>query len=91
MDTFGIKRFKRYIRFYKNVSPTVAKKIKSEILIATKKIVFQKQFQKDSITPNFRRIIVRHYKIIYTLNNDSVAILKIFDSRQNPEQQKKDL
>jgi plasmid stabilization system protein ParE len=50
-------QLKGIYNFYKNKSEKVAKNIKTEILSATKNIVFSEQFQQDEIEPSYRRII----------------------------------
>ena len=63
-----------------------AKKINAEILFQTKNVIFSKQWQSDDIHPDaIRRIIVRHWKITYEIIDDEhIAILNIFDTRQDP-------
>ena len=78
---------KEIYKFYKDISPQGAENVKNDILKAAKEIVFAKQFEQDEIEPNFRRIIVRHYKLIYTIEKDIIAILRIIDTRQNPLKQ----
>ena len=77
-------QLKELYKFYKEKSPQGAKNIKNDILKATKELVFSKQHQADEIEPSFRRIIVSHYKIIYKVDATTIAILRIFDTRQNP-------
>ncbi|WP_125722929.1 type II toxin-antitoxin system RelE/ParE family toxin [Flavobacterium ustbae] len=52
--------------FYKEKSIQGANNIKNEILDATKKIHFAEQYQKDEIEPEYRRIIIRDYKILFS-------------------------
>jgi plasmid stabilization system protein ParE len=73
---------------YKVKSPQAAKTIKDEILQATKSLHFAEQYQRDEIEPEFRRIIVRHYKLVYIEKNGIVFIARIFDTRQDPDKQK---
>lgn len=73
---------------YKVKSLQAAKTLKDEILQTTKELYFAGQYQKDEIEPEFRRIIVRHYKILYIEENGIVFIARIFDTRQNPNTQK---
>ncbi|PXY41165.1 hypothetical protein DMB65_09430 [Flavobacterium cheongpyeongense] len=73
---------------YKVKSLQGAKAIKDEILQATKELHFAEQYQQDEIQPKFRRIIVRHYKLLYIEENETVFIARIFDTRQNPNKQK---
>lgn len=72
---------------YKTITPQGAKNVKDDILKTAKELVFAKQYQQDEIEPEFRRIIVRHYKLIYSIENDIISILRIFDTRKNPQSQ----
>lgn len=73
---------------YKVKSLQGAKTIKDEMLQATKKLHFAEQYQQDEIEPDFRRIIVKHYKLLYIEENGTVFISRIFDTRQDPNKQK---
>ncbi|TEB40464.1 hypothetical protein D0809_30475, partial [Flavobacterium circumlabens] len=46
-------------------------------------IVFAEQFQLDEYRLDCRRIIVRNFKILYQIKDDSIFIIKIFNSLQN--------
>jgi len=72
---------------YKIKSIQGAKNIKAEILQATKELHFAEQYQRDEIEPEFRRMFVRHYKILYIEENGIVFIARIFDTRQDPNKQ----
>ena len=56
---------------YKNSGET-AKKIRSEIFFAPNVIVFPEQFQYDDFLTEFRRIIVRNYKILYDADGNKL-------------------
>lgn len=73
---------------YKIKSIQGAKALKDEMLKATKELHFAEQYQQDEIEPEFRRIIVRHYKLLYIEENGIVFIARIFDTRQDPNKQK---
>jgi plasmid stabilization system protein ParE len=64
-----------------------AKIIKNEILQTTREIYFADQYQRDAVEPEFRKIIVRHYKILYIEENGIVFIARIFDTRKDPKKQ----
>jgi plasmid stabilization system protein ParE len=81
-------QLKTIYQIYKLKSLQDAKSIKDEILQATKSLHFGGQYQKDEIEPEFRRIIVRHFKILYLEEDGVVFIARIFDTRQNPNKQK---
>ncbi|WP_016990505.1 type II toxin-antitoxin system RelE/ParE family toxin [Flavobacterium sp. ACAM 123] len=70
---------------YKVVSPQGAKNSKDSILKAGRELVFAEQYQQDEIELEFRRIIVRYYKLIYTVEEYIIWILRIFDCRKDPK------
>ncbi len=51
--------------YYKVRSLQGAKNVRSDLINAPKKIIFAKQYQLDEINPNYRRIVVRDYKLLY--------------------------
>ncbi len=67
--------------FYLQVSDKIALKIISEIILETDKIVFLEEFQVDEINSNYRRIVVRHFKILYRVVTNEIVIFGVFDSR----------
>ena len=81
------EQLKAIYNYYKVVSPQGATNVKNDILKTGRELVFVKQYQQDEIEPEFRRIIVRHYKLIYTTEEDTIWILRIFDTRKDPKSQ----
>ncbi|MCR4029978.1 MULTISPECIES: type II toxin-antitoxin system RelE/ParE family toxin [Flavobacterium] len=73
--------------FYKQKSTQGALSLKADILETVKSIVFAEQYQKDEIDPEYRKIIVRDYKILYKEINGEVFIVKIFSIRRFPERE----
>ncbi len=59
-------------------------KIINEILKAPNGIVFGDQFQIDEYYTNFRRIIIRNYKILYYFNTEAIIIAAVINTRKNP-------
>lgn len=59
-----LKQIHDYLKYTKR-TPQGAKNIKQDILTASRGLIYAEQYQKDDINPNYRRIIVRHYKLIY--------------------------
>ena len=57
--------------------PSAKKIVRKEIIKASKEIKFPEQFQKDIIFPEYRRIIVRDYKLIYSFDKTIVYILNV--------------
>jgi plasmid stabilization system protein ParE len=52
--------------------PEARKIVKTDIISASLNIIFPEQFQKDDIFPEYRRIIVRDYKILYSFKESIV-------------------
>lgn len=44
--------------------------------------------QEPGLNPEHRRIIYKHYKIIYEIEREDIYILRIFDARQDPRKLK---
>ena len=57
--------------------PTAYEIVRKEIINASKSIVFSEQYQQDEIFSEYRRIIVRDYKILYKEKEGIVYILNI--------------
>lgn len=54
---------------------------------SSKSIHFVEQYQKDEIEPEYRRIIVRDFKILYVEENEVVYITKIFSTKRDSVKQ----
>ena len=65
---------------YKDI-PNARNIIKKDVIKASKEIVFLKQFQKDEIYPQYRRIIVRDYKVLYKEGVDMIYIMNVVCTR----------
>ena len=61
--------------------PLAYKIVRSDIIQASKNVVFSQQFQKDDIFPEYRRIIVRDYKILYKEIDAVVYVLNVVCSK----------
>ena len=79
---FDLKRIYNYLLEWN--SQDIAVKIIDEILNAPNDIVFGEQYQIDEFFPNYRRIIIRNYKILYFFNTESVILVAVFNTRRNP-------
>tara|TARA_B110000459_G_scaffold195997_1_gene237385 strand:+ start:195 stop:488 length:294 start_codon:yes stop_codon:yes gene_type:complete len=71
--------------FYKEKSIQGAKNVKSDLLKAPKTIHYSGQYQVDDINPNYRRIVVRDYKVLYREEGSVIQILDIVCTKQSPE------
>ncbi|MCD0464858.1 type II toxin-antitoxin system RelE/ParE family toxin [Flavobacterium sp. ENC] len=76
-------QLKSIYNYYKEKSIQGANNVKNDILASTKKIHFVEQYQKDEIEPEYRRIIVRDYKILYKEENRVVYIARIFSTKRD--------
>jgi len=76
--------------FYAEKSFEVADKVIDEIIFTAESINFSEQFQLEPTFSKieFRRAICRHFKIIYSVRENKLFIVRIFDSRQNPKKLK---
>lgn len=81
------EQLKNIFNYYKEKSVQGADNIKNYILKITKNIHFTEQYQKDEIEPEYRRIIVRDYKILYLEEDYVVFIVKIFSSKRDSVKQ----
>ena len=61
-----------------------AVKIREELFNCTNGIVFPEQFQLDEYRLDCRRIVIRNYKVLYQIDENSIFIIRIFNSFQNP-------
>jgi plasmid stabilization system protein ParE len=75
--------------YYKEKSLQGAKSVKSDLLQSPKTIRFYKQYQLDEVNPNYRRIVVRDYKVLYKEKGNTIQIMDIFCTKQSPERLKK--
>ena len=50
--------------------------------------ISQKEFFMPGSEKEYRRIVESHFKIIYYLENDTIFITDLFDSRQDPKNRK---
>lgn len=67
------------------IKNNISKSLLSKIINAPKQLTFPEQFQKDDYRIDCRRIIVGNFKILYQHSNDSIFIIRVFNSRHNPE------
>jgi len=58
-------------------TPVAYEIVRKDIINASKNIVFSEQYQNDDVFPEYRRIIVRDYKILYKEKKGIVYILNV--------------
>lgn len=73
-----------YFSLKKGVDKETALKIRDELFKCTDHIVFAEQFQLDEYRFDCRRIIVRNYKILYQIKENSIFVVRVFNTFQNP-------
>ena len=74
-----------YLSLEQNISLPVATKITDEIFESLNSIIFPDQFQIDDYRIDCRRIIVRNYKILYQFHNNTIYVVGIFNTFQDPK------
>lgn len=70
---------------YKNL-PTARKIVRKDIIDAAKEIVFSKQYQQDEIFPQYRKITVRDYRILYKDEEKNIYIMNVVCTRAGNSQ-----
>ena len=76
---------KQIYLYYKDKSPQGARNVRDDLLQAPRTIRYAKQYQLDRINPDYRRIVVRDYKILYRQEEDVVRIIDIVSTHRSPE------
>ena len=57
--------------------PSAYNIVRKDIINASKNIVFSEQYQQDDVFPEYRRIIVRDYKLLYKEQHGAIYILNV--------------
>jgi plasmid stabilization system protein ParE len=73
-----------YLSLEQNITPLVANKVIDEIFGSLNSITFPDQFQIDEYRIDCRRIITRNYKILYQFHNNTIYVVRIFNTFQDP-------
>jgi plasmid stabilization system protein ParE len=73
-----------YLSLEQNISLPVATKITDEIFGSLNSITFTDQFQIDEYRIDCRRIITRNYKILYQFHHNTIYVVRIFNTFQDP-------
>jgi plasmid stabilization system protein ParE len=81
-------QLKAIFEYYKVKSLQGAQNVKNDILKASRELHFVEQYQQDEIEPEYRKIIVRDYKLFYKEEKaGTVFIARIFSTKQNTDKQ----
>ena len=94
---FAQKKLKNILEYYKiKATPKVAQRIVSGIVKTTLSLRDQPYIgtieqQLKGRNKQYRYMVYKKYKIIYSVNleNDTIEITDVFDTRQNPDKLKK--
>lgn len=78
-------KLRKVYEFHAEYSEESAFKMVNEIIEESDTIIFFKQFQIDDINSNYRRIIVRQYKVLYKIEDEIVWIMNVFPTKNDPE------
>ncbi|MFY0601140.1 MAG: type II toxin-antitoxin system RelE/ParE family toxin [Cyclobacteriaceae bacterium] len=86
----AMESLKHHHDYIKLDSPQAAKRVKSEIISASKKLPFYpEKYQLDEYYPdnpeNIRRVFRWSYRIVYQVNEKSIDILNVIHTSQEPE------
>ncbi|MFV5702264.1 type II toxin-antitoxin system RelE/ParE family toxin [Flavobacterium sp. XS2P12] len=73
-----------YLSLEQKISLLVATKITDEIFENLNSITFPDQFQIDEYRIDCRRIITRNYKILYQFHHNTIYVVRIFNTFQDP-------
>ncbi len=73
-----------YISLKNKISKEAAIKSRNELFNCTNQIVFAEQFQLDEYRLDCRRIVIRNFKILYQIRENSIFVIRVFNSFQNP-------
>jgi plasmid stabilization system protein ParE len=93
-SSFALKNIKEIHNFYlKTASKKVANKIVDEIFhhvktLQTTSYIGQEEILLNKLNQKHRDLVIHHCKIIYRIENDTVFITHVFDTRQHPNKLK---
>jgi plasmid stabilization system protein ParE len=69
--------------FYAAKSVQEADNVVTDVYNTAESIVFLKQYQVDEVRKDCRRMICRHFKILYKEYDTIIHVIDIFDTRSN--------
>ena len=82
------KSLENIFNYYFKLSEPSAERIRKDNLKTVATLRFVEQYQVDEINTEYRRMVIRHYKIVYKVKRNAILILNIFDTRQDPSKGK---
>lgn len=78
------KALRAVFDFHAENSEKSASRIVDDIIDRVETMVFQQQYQVDEINANYRRIVVRNYKILYLVKDETVLVMNVFSTKDDP-------
>lgn len=72
-----LKQIHDYLKYEKK-TPQGAANVKNDLIRVSKEVTYAEQYQKDNINPDYRRIVIRHYKLIYKEDQGKIIIFRVF-------------
>lgn len=80
---------KTIYQFCKKQDQLYADRIIEQIIKSPENIIYQKQYQTDEFLGlPYRRLFIKHWRIVYKSKGNIITVLKVFDTRQNPSKLK---
>ena len=68
----------------RKIMGNVSNKKFDEISKSPLSIIFPDQFQLDEYRPDCRKIIIGNYKVLYQFNENTIFIIRVFNTLQDP-------
>jgi mRNA-degrading endonuclease RelE of RelBE toxin-antitoxin system len=84
MNKFEVIWSTESIEYLNKIKNNISKSTLKKIISSPKEIVFGEQYQIDEYREDCIRILIGNYKVIYQFKNETISILKIFNSLHNP-------
>lgn len=73
-----------YFELKSKYSKETALKVRDELFDGANNIIFVEQFQLDEYRIDCHRIVIRNFKVLYQIKENSIFIVRIFNTFQNP-------
>lgn len=70
--------------FYKKKSLQGAQNVKKDIFNSPKRVIYPEQYQVDDVNPEFRRIVVRDYKVLYKEIDNVIVVFDVICTLADP-------
>lgn len=69
--------------FYASKSLQAAENVTNDVFSTAESVIFLHQYQIDEYHKDCRRIVCRHFKILYRVKDSTAFIINIIDTRMN--------